>query len=362
MGKIVYKIATLSEYINLIKNEKLESCYFRGEKRKYNGISSSLVREFSPTHDTYGLSDVYNNLLSEYYQEVGNDLDSLQRDNFLAFAQHHGLKTNLIDFTTAPLVALYFACDRSSDDKDNGYVYLLKKESTVDATDFLGQFSVRRRDHINVYGRIANHDEKVIKGYKWVLEKYEGLLTGKNPFDFVNEIISLSSCQSFCKKCHEYISTRNDLARKGIAGICEIPNLIQEYFPAFDIIGSTGISEFIALLILYFEDIAMGYFPNPLPQNIKFPRVPYLIYRTPLKFDRIRNQCGVFVYQGFLDYNTSLDDMGGIMIQEILPDIIIEVHDQSSIMQELDLVGINKKFIYGDFDSTAQYINQKYYN
>lgn len=357
MGTAVYTISTLSEYINLIKNENLESCYFRGENKKHNGISSSLVREFFPTHDLYGLNNIYNNLISQYYQEVGNRLDSLQAENFLAFAQHHGLKTNLIDFTTAPLVALYFACDGNSDNKKKGYVYLLKSDSAIDATDFLEKYVIQKRKHINVYSQIANHDEQAISGYKKILERYMGSLSDINAFDLVQELISLSSRQSFCQKCHEYV-----LARKELDGILDIPDLIQKYYPSFDVMESIGVEEFVALLMLYLDDIiAMGCYPEPLPQGISFPRAPYLVYRTPLKFDRIRNQCGVFVYQGFLDYYTEPEVLGGIMIQEILPDIVIEVLDQNSIMRELDLVGINRKFIYEDFDSVAQYINQKYY-
>ena len=30
------------------------------------------------------------------------------------------------------------------------------------------------------------------------------------------------------------------------------------------------------------------------------------------------------------------------------------------ILEELDLMGINEKFIYGDFDSIARYIKNKY--
>ena len=39
--------------------------------------------------------------------------------------------------------------------------------------------------------------------------------------------------------------------------------------------------------------------------------------------------------------------------------MVIQVDNQKEIMKELDMVGINKKYIYGDFDNTAQYINMK---
>ncbi|MGN0593884.1 MAG: FRG domain-containing protein [Hominimerdicola sp.] len=360
MSTKIFNISSLSEYINLITTEKLESYYFRGENQKYTCISSSLVRNFKPTNDTYGLADIYNNLLSEYYQEVGNSLDSLQNEYFLAFAQHHGLKTNLIDFTTAPLVALYFACDGSLSKHSNGYIYLISKDSTVDATDFLTKFSIQNRKHINIYGRLAKHDKDVIDGYKSILNSYEGLLSGKNPFDLVKQLMALSNRSSYCKKSKDYVNSRLNLFKDGMNAIHKISPLIKEFYPDYDVLGNLGINEFIVLLMLYFDDVYEAVMYEQLPDRITFPTAPYLIYRTPLKFDRIQNQCGIFLYQGFLDY-LIYDVMGGIMIQDVIPDITIKVHNQKSILKELDLTGINKKFIYGDFDSTAQYINQKYY-
>ena len=40
--------------------------------------------------------------------------------------------------------------------------------------------------------------------------------------------------------------------------------------------------------------------------------------------------------------------------------MIIVVENKDKILEELDLMGINEKFIYGDFDSIARYIKNKY--
>ena len=45
----------------------------------------------------------------------------------LASLQHYGLKTNLIDFTTNPLVALFFACNSSFD--EDGRIIVLERQS-----------------------------------------------------------------------------------------------------------------------------------------------------------------------------------------------------------------------------------------
>ncbi|WP_407314836.1 FRG domain-containing protein [Desulfosporosinus sp. SB140] len=47
---------------------------------------------------------------NEFRREIFHRLTPDERNNFLVFAQHHGIPTKLIDFTRSPLVAIFFAC------------------------------------------------------------------------------------------------------------------------------------------------------------------------------------------------------------------------------------------------------------
>lgn len=359
MDKVNERVGTLTEYIDIIKDYSLHNKYFRGENQKYSNISSSLVRGYVPRGKNYGLVDIYTNLLNSYYQEVGYKLDKMQEENFLAFSQHHGLKTNLIDFTTAPLVALYFACEREIYDVDSGYVYILNDEDTVDASEFLREYSIKEHFCHNVFSQLAWNQPDVVTEFRNLLEKYAGLLSNKNPYDLVNSMIKQIRNYPQFKKCNSYLKERNELLKKGMDGICEIPELVRSYLPKFDTLGGMGIMEFTALFLLFFDDIRCLSLEK-IPADIPFPTMPYFVYKTPLKFDRIRNQSGIFLYQAFIDYQTDLDEIDGLMVQKIIPSMVIQVDNQKEIIKELDMVGINKKYIYGDFDNTAQYINKKF--
>lgn len=78
---------------------------------------------------------------NEFKREIYHRLSADEKKDFLAFAQHHGIPTNLIDFTRSPLVALFFACqpftsDDERFDKTRGFIYLLRND-LIDITDLL---------------------------------------------------------------------------------------------------------------------------------------------------------------------------------------------------------------------------------
>lgn len=359
MDIINERIDSLAEYISIIKKYDLSNQYFRGENQKYPSISSSLVRSYTPKGEIVGLIDIYTNLLKSYYQEVGYKLNKMQEENFLAFSQHHGLKTNLIDFTTAPFVALYFACEREKYDVNSGFVYILYKEDTIDASDFLKEYSIKEHLCHNVFSQLAWNKPDIVVGFRDLLEKYNGLFSSKNPYNLVKSMAKQIYDYPQFKKCNSYLKEREILCKRGVDSIGEIPQLVKKYLPDFDILGGMGNMEFTALILLFFDDISSS---PKLPSDIPFPEMPYFMYRTPLKFDRIRNQSGVFLYQAFIDYQTDIEEMGGLMVQKIAPNMIIQIDNQKEIIKELDMLGINKKYIYGDFDNTAQYINTKFFS
>lgn len=216
MTKSNEKVSSLTEYIDVIKRHGLHNQYFRGENQKYPSISSSLVREYLFREEQFDLVNIYYNLLNSYYQEVGYKLDKMQEENFLAFSQHHGLKTNLIDFTTAPLVALYFACERDKYDTDNGYVYILNEEDTIDASEFLREYSIKEHLCHNVFSTIAYNqsDSNIVNGFKKLLEKYTELSSGRNPYNLMKCLREQVCGNSQFEKCNAYLKEREIIQKR----------------------------------------------------------------------------------------------------------------------------------------------------
>ena len=114
---------------------------YRGEPECYCRVSSSLWRQLQSTFTHHVRAEVDYDVIQESYlrdaRQYGGDL--YQDDFELASQlQHLGGNTNLIDFTTDYLVALFFACDGAHDkfaydgahDKP-GRVILLKQTEQI---------------------------------------------------------------------------------------------------------------------------------------------------------------------------------------------------------------------------------------
>ena len=99
---------------------------YRGEPACYSKVSSTLYREYEEEieEESFEIDVVQEEILDEarrYTRETADDSEILTE------LRHHGGKTNLIDFTTDYLIALFFACD--GEHEKAGRVILLEKES-----------------------------------------------------------------------------------------------------------------------------------------------------------------------------------------------------------------------------------------
>ena len=117
-------LAKVLEKIQEIVRASVDGDYiYRGESQYFDKISSNLYRHYEPhiQSEHFKIEDAQDEMLKEAegFVEKTSDFELLTQ------LQHFGGKTNLIDFSTDYLVALYFACDGSHD--ENGRIFLLEK-------------------------------------------------------------------------------------------------------------------------------------------------------------------------------------------------------------------------------------------
>ena len=146
-------LSKIKEKINEIEKKSADEGYiFRGEpepfKEKYDGkVSSNLWREYRIEADHFDIEVVQMEMVEAAKKHTGDPPRQFLADLAASFnvtgeyigettdfeilteIQHYGGRTNLIDFSTDYLIALFFACD-GSHDKDGRIILLQRTEET----------------------------------------------------------------------------------------------------------------------------------------------------------------------------------------------------------------------------------------
>ena len=121
------QLTAVLEIVTTLAHKTAKGGYvFRGEPKCYEQVTSRLYRDYA----AIGVVGVaVDRLQRRILEEVRDYTDEEDDEIILAELQHFGGSTNLIDFTTDYLVALFFACDGLPD--EDGRVVLLATSGEI---------------------------------------------------------------------------------------------------------------------------------------------------------------------------------------------------------------------------------------
>lgn len=180
------KIENINQFLDEIK--KLESkngnsLFYRGHSDKTYDLEPSIYRKDKKTNKLLYIENE-DKIYRETIAKVPYDFNGKNTIESLVLMQHYGVPTRILDLTTNPLVALYFACVGDKDKDGEVIVFDIPNESVR----FFDS------DRIAILANLAKCDN--IFYTNGLLEKYEEY---KNDLNILKRKVDLLNSRRFIK-------------------------------------------------------------------------------------------------------------------------------------------------------------------
>lgn len=353
---ITFKITSLSEYlevINVIKStsSKNESdLIFRGMTDYSWELLPSIARQtlvHEPTEHK-----MVNELMLLYPEEFSNISSNF---DLLAKMQHYGLPTRLLDFTTNPLVALFFACIGS-------------KNNTIGRV--IGTNPV--------YQHFTDEYIESICGI-WKAQDFNSCNIEKFT-DNIASLVELMYCVKYPLIAKPQYS--NERIKNQSAMFMVFQDEIWDFgamkaYETYNELGPIGIASIrkehrkIIELENLKEIYPIAHLPSHHPQNWFVTHKTLSAVCKCYEADKNTKVKGEFISQMFSKTSFPFRERFYIVPQikkiemEIMKSsffsILIDPKDKKKILKELDLININERFLFPELEYTVKYIKDKYW-
>lgn len=360
---MIHNIKTVSNYIEEIEkliNNKKHNYYFRGQDDAFSNTLPAIFRSRK-------LLDNEDNLFNDFLM-TDPQLFEKCRTNFerLALMEHYHLPTRLLDVSSNPLIALFFAVKGG---KGNGEVYIYKDQPNPDK---LAKMLDERGWH-NLIAEYKSKNKLTSHNYfkKNAFSNEMQLESSLARQSLADKAAFFQSIKNFYKLDNDYIAQQHKLWSHSYDSYFN--NQDSDYFAEFK--RDLQTLPFLRLFEEAKRDIPS--FSNKLnPLELIVPKIVTIKRMSR----RMENQQGLFLFVPFIgeEYDPSVDiDYSEVERRAQLAIDILSLYNpgnpnekekyiipaeyKRSILDELAKLGIDYSFIYPeDHAKKAEMIKAKY--
>lgn len=361
------KIQNLEGFISALKNQdEVPSGYvrfYRGQTSKWKLLPHAFRDDFSPDDESNFFYDIVNKKPDEF---AGCKCTF----DYLVKMQHYGIPTRLLDITSNPLVALFFALGECGATAPTVYIVDVRK-------DFVKNYMSDSITILSNLSRVGEDRKEVIEDSKSLIlfsekmrenlmnlkdEEKKSLLTeytDKTDPDSIkwmnklNTFIGLTSRQisgnpNKIDKSHEVLM---HIVQEDCNNTCKNDSLFLSFFESHvdsalnkhcTHVKSPGLLHEIKQDKPYFEDIMhVSTFTN------------VFCVKPKLDNPRIIRQNGAFLIFPHKDVQLKEDNIR-------ISTLDIDLSCVKCISDDLDRLDINKENLYNDMDTISKSITEKY--
>ncbi|WP_427156701.1 FRG domain-containing protein [Streptococcus sanguinis] len=379
-----FKVESVTEFLNCIIEGTREAqtkynFYYRGEKQYYPlRLPNFYTHEHSEKLVRQGSEFYYRSLINELGRADYSDSFSLFQ--LLSELQHYEAKTRMLDISSNPLVALYFATEENNgvqknteDYESDGHIYIFGEEINHEKFDTGHTVAIKSalnlisQEKINTFIIIMS---KLIAN----LGDRDGLIRYKNGrnryflYESINELLDEACLWS------DFLELNNENQWIFFGIPLEVILKKDEYDAFCAEVNDLDSSDSNKVLRNALQQI-LEEFLELINQRAKLSeklRYPVRIYEdltdahiilSSKRTDRLRQQQGAFIYPRFTnaDISKAFDDIKKEIHNSIIEKamsirigdkeyshIVIPNDKKKVIQNELSLIGVDEGFIYPD--------------